>query len=99
MKEPTKIKNRAAWDAQVKLNTDPYGKAVIRAARAVMLRLEKHEEPIETGCSGKHTAYGILCGSGRGLSGFQADCVVSIVHKVHERGPEFSRAFYAARKP
>lgn len=77
--EPINLKDKTFWERQVQTNTDPYGKAVVDAARQVMLSLDAQDD--------FEVAYKKMYGFG--LSGFQAGCVASIIFKCHDRGDDF----------
>lgn len=74
------LKDKEFWDNQVELNKDPYGKAVVDAAKSVMEALDAGES--------LQDAHDKMYG--HGLSGFQAGCVAQIIARAHVRGDEFN---------
>ena len=73
------------WEKVVKRNsTDAYGKCCVDVARGVMKDLDKVDA---------FDCHAIICGQkeAKGLSGYQAGAVASMVSNFHTRGEEFRK--------
>jgi len=81
------ITNQKAWDENVKINTDSYGKACVDVARQVMEILDEGKD---------FDCHKIICQAeddigGDGITGFMAGCVASMISQCHSRGEEFRK--------
>jgi hypothetical protein len=89
------VTNEALWQDQVKVNIDPYGKAVIDVAREVMRLLDLPENE-------KFDCHDLICKAdhaienGGGITGFQAGCIANLVVQCHSRGEEFRALWNSA---
>ena len=91
------IINQDLWNDQVKINTDPYGGAVIKVAKRAMEILDENNTPLHKGYHPDvNTCHGIICKADEdskagGITGFMSDCIAQIISQCHSRGREFQK--------
>ncbi len=84
-----KLKDKAAWDSCVAINSDPYGKAAVDFARRWA---EMMENKITAGVQLKDCADELShMADTEGITGFMYGCAVGILATVWEHGEELRR--------